>query len=315
MSEALDKKIERDSVASGGSDLAMITSAIVRQSFGATQLVGTQSKPFLLMKEISTGGNVQTVDVLYSMHPILLYCNPTLLKLMLDPLFEQQEAGLWPHTFAIHDLGSKYPIASGHTDGKATDLPIDDGSSMIIMSLAYAQRSGDYEFLAQHYGLLRQWTQLLVDGALTPTSPSSADRISGGLYNQTNLALKGIIGIKAMSEIAKLTNHAQDSTWWNDIATRYIGGWQRLGISLIPVPHSTLHYGNPNSYGLLFNLWSDLELGLNLVPREVYEMQSAFYPTKRRSFGVPLDMRFPWTKSELHYVLSDTLTDSLQRTG
>lgn len=49
--------------------------------------------------------------------------------------------------------------------------------------------------------------------------------------------------------------------------------------------------------GLLYNLFADQELGLNLVPQSVYDMQSRFYPTVENSYGVPLDTRHSLTKS------------------
>lgn len=50
--------------------------------------------------------------------------------------------------------------------------------------------------------------------------------------------------------------------------------------------------------GVLYNLFADRELGLNLVPQSVYEMQSAFYPTVEARYGVPLDTRHDLAKSE-----------------
>ena len=50
--------------------------------------------------------------------------------------------------------------------------------------------------------------------------------------------------------------------------------------------------------GILYNLFADRELGLNLVPQSVYDMQSAFYPTVEAKYGVPLDTRHDLTKSE-----------------
>ena len=48
--------------------------------------------------------------------------------------------------------------------------------------------------------------------------------------------------------------------------------------------------------GLLYNLFGDRELGLNLVPQSVYDMQSAFYPTIEEQYGVPLDTRHDFAK-------------------
>lgn len=50
--------------------------------------------------------------------------------------------------------------------------------------------------------LLEQWANYLVSNTLLPANQASTDVFAGPLANQTNLAIKGIIGIKAMSVIA-----------------------------------------------------------------------------------------------------------------
>lgn len=284
-------------MAAGGKDYLTITSLAVRQSFGATQLVGTLKKHFLFMKEISSNGNTQTVDVVFPLHPIILYFNPALLKLMLDPLFENQESGHYPNMYSIHDLGAHYPNATGHPDGKDEEMPVEECGNMLIMVLAYAQRTTDFSYLKQHYQKLTQWTSFLIQDSLIPAYQLSTDDFAGQLQNQTNLALKGIIGIQAMSEIARLTGNSKDAKNFSTIAHDYINQWQTLGIARDEKPpHTTLNYGANKTHGLLYNLWADKELGLGLVPQSVYDMQSAFYPTQRQTYGVPLDTRHNYTK-------------------
>lgn len=114
----LDSRIASDSHHFSGANYATITSLSACRAFGAAQLVGTSERHLLFLKEISSNGNTQTVDVIYPTMPVLLYTNHSLLKLTLDPLFENQEAGHYPRQSAMHDLGEHYPRAVGHTDGK-----------------------------------------------------------------------------------------------------------------------------------------------------------------------------------------------------
>lgn len=117
--------------------------------------------------------------------------------------------------------------------------------------------------------------------------------------NQTNLALKGIIGIEAMAVIANLTDHPADAAKYTGISHSYILQWQDLAIaSDATPPHSTLSYAANDTHGVLYNLYGDKELSLNLVPQSVYDIQSAFYPTVVEQYGVPLDTRHDYAKND-----------------
>jgi hypothetical protein len=270
-----------------------------RQAFGATNLVGDLTKQYLFLKEISSDGNTQTVDVIFPFHPILLYLKPEWVKLLLDPLFENQESGHYPNRYSMHDLGAHYPNATGHPDGADEQQPLEECGNMLIMTLAYAQRVKDKSYLTKHFKILNQWTQYLIDEALIPADQISTDDFAGSLVNQTNLALKGIIGIQAMAVIANLTGNPVIGANYTNIAHSYITEWQKLGIaSLATPPHTTLNYGHNETHGLLYNLYADRELALNLVPQSVYDMQSNFYPTVMDTYGVPLDTRHEYTKND-----------------
>ncbi|PYH47798.1 glutaminase GtaA [Aspergillus saccharolyticus JOP 1030-1] len=299
LSTELDDKIATDSITAAGQDYLTITSLTVRQAFGATQLCGTTADPYLFMKEISSDGNINTVDVIFPAHPIFLYTNPELLDLLLKPLYEFQESGKYPNSYAMHDIGSNYPNATGHADGNDEAMPLEECGNMVIMSLAFAQRASNTSYLAAHYDMLNVWTSYLIEDALYPSNQISTDDFAGSLANQTNLALKGIIGIEAMATISKETAHSTDASNYTAISHRYIRQWEKIGIAHnANPPHTTLSYGANNSHGLLYNLYADRELGLNLVPQSVYEMQSAFYPTVQNTYGVPLDTRHTYTKGD-----------------
>lgn len=295
----LDAQVADDAKKVAGQDYVTILSLAARQAWAATQVAGTEDAPYIFMKEISSNGNMNTVDVIYPSSPLLLYFNPAWLKYLLDPVYIVQENGLWPEDFSIHDIGFHYPNATGHATEETQEMPVEESGNMLILALAYAQKTGDTSYLEAHYPLLRQWTSYLVANTLIPATQQSTDDFAGALANQTNLALKGIIAIAAMSEIANLTSHPEDGTNLSRIATDYISQWQDLGINRdANPPHTTLAYDNASSHGLLYNLYADSLVKTNLVPKSVYEMQSAFYPTIAEQFGVPLDTRHGWAKND-----------------
>ncbi|KAI0101780.1 glutaminase GtaA [Nemania sp. FL0031] len=296
----LDSKIASDSIAAAGQDYATITSLAVRQVFGALQFTGTAKDPVVFLKEISSNSDIQTVDVIFPAIPLILYTNPNLLNYLLKPLFLNQENGHYPNTNAIHDLGT-FPLAKGYPDGTDEPQPLEECGNMIIMVLAYYQRTKDTAYLKQHYSILTQWAGYLIDESLIPADQISTDDFAGSLANQTNLAIKGIIGLRAMADISKITGHADDSSKYLNISTSYIKQWQTLGInSAAHPPHTTLSYGDGASHGLLYNLYSNslLGFGYDFVPKYVYDMQSNFYPTVALEYCVPLDTRHTYSKTD-----------------
>ena len=299
LATTFDNQVAGASSAAGGADYVTLTSLAARQAFAATQLAGTTDTSYLFLKEISSDGNAQTVDVIFPSHPIFLYTNPTLLRMLLDPLFVNQESGQYPNQYSMHDLGTHYPNATGHPLGNDEMQPLEECGNMLIMTLAYAQKASDTAYLSQHYAILDQWTQYLIQEALIPANQISTDDFAGALANQTNLALKGIIGIEAMAVIANLTGNTTTSENYSSIAHNYIAEWQILGTAMdADPPHTTLAYGMNDTHGDLYNIYGDKELGLGLVPQAVYDMQSAFYPTIIEQYGVPLDTRHDYAKSE-----------------
>lgn len=49
--------------------------------------------------------------------------------------------------------------------------------------------------------LFEQWSKYMIATALIPNNENSTDDFAGALANQTNLAIKGIVGIEAMSRV------------------------------------------------------------------------------------------------------------------
>ena len=62
LSTTLDNKIASDSKAAGGDDYVALTSLATRQAFGSLEFTNTPTEPWVFMKEISSDGNVNTVD-------------------------------------------------------------------------------------------------------------------------------------------------------------------------------------------------------------------------------------------------------------
>ncbi|KAI0185245.1 hypothetical protein EV127DRAFT_208922 [Xylaria flabelliformis] len=257
----------------------------------------TSEDPLVFQKEISSNGNVNTVDVLYPASPFFLYANPNLLRYALQPLYEYQEGQFYPNGYCIHDIGARFPNATGHVDGADEYMPVEESANFIIMSYAYYKFTGDASWLTSHYDLLRQFTRYLIDFSLVPEAQLSTDDFAGTLLNQTNLAIKGIIGLQAMSYIATVAKNTADATDYANIAKSYYEQWEYFAIEPSH-KHTTLAYQWRSSWGLLYNIYFDKLLNMGFVNQSVYTMQSNWYPSVSQLFGIPLDSRHDYTKTD-----------------
>ena len=89
-------QLEEDALKSGSEEYKDILALSARQVLGATSFAGTPDDPLIFFKEISSDGNMNTVDVIYPAFPFFLYTNPRWLAYLLEPLIEHQLSGQYP---------------------------------------------------------------------------------------------------------------------------------------------------------------------------------------------------------------------------
>ena len=95
--DRLDARITADARAAGGPAYAGLCAISLRQAYGGTELVvSPDGKPWAFLKEISSDGNVSTVDVIYPASPAWLYADPAYLGCLLEPLLAYAQSGRWP---------------------------------------------------------------------------------------------------------------------------------------------------------------------------------------------------------------------------
>ena len=307
----LDQKIESDATAAGGKQYAALCAIALRQAFGGTELVSKDGQPWAFLKEISSDGNVSTIDVTYPCMPAFLYADPAYLGLILDPLLDYAEHGGWPKTFAEHDLGSHYPNASGHNDGNEEDMPVEESANMLIMSAAYAARISPAQraqYATLHYPILKQWADYLVANALDPGFQNQTDDFTGFIAHSVNLALKGIIGIGAMSKISTAAGNSADAASYLATARSYIAQWAQKATDSSGA-HLKLAYDQDGTWSLKYNGYPDRLLGLGLVPDSIAAEEAAWYLSRANTYGVPLDLRHTYTKADWELWTAAWLSD------
>lgn len=72
----------------------------------ASDTANTNS-PYIFLKEISTNGDTNTVDVIYPTSTILGVLSPDWIKYLLEPVAAFCSSSAWTADYPVHDLGSK----------------------------------------------------------------------------------------------------------------------------------------------------------------------------------------------------------------
>lgn len=254
---------------------------------------------------------MNTIDVIFPTFPILVSLNPTYLRLMLQPVMEYLalpvSSGGWPKPFVIHDIGSNYPNATGHADGREEDMPLFETSALFQLLYAYQKFTGDTAWAAQWSSLLNGYADYLVQHSLYPAVQLISVDAIRGTVNQTGLAVQSTIGLAAAA--ALLNNSTYRTTADSFVDQIYNQGLGLDGQTPETSTHFTYNYDHSTTWGTLFPIYPDVLLNLTTFPTAAYEMEASYLLTQNKPAGLPFFGPYDYTESLTDGGCAWTITD------
>jgi ubiquinone/menaquinone biosynthesis C-methylase UbiE len=309
--EQFDNDLMADLERVGGPRYAELCALAYRQAIGAHKLAaGPEGQPMLFPKENFSNGCIATVDVIYPAAPIFALLSNDLLKATVTPVFEYAMTPRWKFPFAPHDLGT-YPKANGQVYGggektEENQMPVEESGNMLILAALISQIDGNTKYVDRYWRLLERWAEYLKEKGLDPENQLCTDDFAGHLAHNANLSLKAILALGAYAKMCDMAGRKDQAAEYRGLAERFAKEWIKLADD---GDHYRLAFDRPGTWSQKYNLVWDKLLGLKLFPPEVARKEMAFYKTKLNRFGLPLDNRQPYTKTDWE-VWTATLAES-----
>lgn len=290
----LDKMIYDDGMKAGGKEYAEILSGSYRHVMAAHKLFEDKDGNLLwFSKENNSNGCVNTVDLTYPEAPLFLCYNPDLQKAMMTSILDYSLSGRWTKPFAAHDLGT-YPKANGQVYGG--DMPLEEAGNMLTLAAQICKQEKSTAYVEKYWDILTTWTNYLVENGLHPANQLCTDDFAGHWAGNCNLALKAIMGITGYAEMAKMKGLDDVYAQYTAKAKEMAATWEsetKVG------DHYELAYGaGPDTWSQKYNMVWDKLWKTNIIPNDAMQTEIKYYLTKQNAFGLPLDVRKDYTKSD-----------------
>lgn len=288
-----------DAVRAGGEKYAEICELSFRQAIAAHKLVLDENGEVLFIsKECFSNGCAATVDVSYPSIPLFLIYNPELVKGMMRPIYKYAASDEWQYDFAPHDAG-RYPHVNGQVYGGnrlEKQMPVEECGNMLVMELAVAVATKDVSFAAEHIETLDQWVKYLIDNGRDPANQLCTDDFAGHLAHNCNLSLKAIMGIAGYGIIKGMLGDKRAKRKYISMARDMALDWEKRASN--GDGSYRLAFDRPGTFSMKYNIVWDKLLGTEIMPKSVIESEVASYRAHAHPYGLPLDNRQPYTKSD-----------------
>lgn len=289
-----------DAVKAGGEKYAEMLLLAYRQSVSAHKLAVDENGEILFVsKECFSNGCASTVDVSYPSIPLYLLFNPELVKGMMRPILRFAKSDKWIFDFAPHDCG-QYPLVNGQVyggiDSEKYQMPVEECGNMLVMLANICIAEKDASFAKEDLDLYKKWAKYLLEFGSDPQNQLCTDDFAGHLAHNCNLSLKAVMGLAGLSVVLDMLGEEEESDYYYEQAINMANEWCETAAD--ENGGFRLAFDQKGTFSMKYNMIWDKLWGTNLFPRQVIDAELLSNETHLRPYGLPLDSRKDYTKSD-----------------
>ena len=297
--KAFSDKLFLDATRAGGEKYAEICEISYRQSIAAHKLaVDNDGQILWISKECFSNGCAATVDVSYPSIPLYLMYNPELVRGMMRPIYKYARTDKWIFDFAPHDCG-QFPLVRGQVYGENAlqyQMPVEECGNMLVMAATVAIADKETKFAEENLDLLEAWVKYLEAHGDDPENQLCTDDFAGHLAHNCNLSLKAVMGIAGLGVIYKMLGRDADYEAMIEKARRMAEGWAVRAAN--GDGSYRLAFDRPGTWSMKYNIVWDKLMGTGVMDKGVLATEFASYKHHINAYGMPLDNRETYTKSD-----------------
>lgn len=175
-------------------------------------------------------------------------------------------------------------------------MTLSECGNMIILIDAVCRREKNYSLANDNIRLLKLWSKYIEKYGEDPGNQLCTDDFSGHMPHNANLSIKAVMGLIGFSDILRALGDTNEAEQIEKVARKYAdsacvrakdnnGGYR-------------LAFDRAGTFSLKYNAVWDKLWNSNVFTAEFYQTEIDKYKEKSLPYGIPLDSREKYTKSD-----------------
>ena len=173
-------------------------------------------------------------------------------------------------------------------------MPLEESGNMLTLAAMICIIDGNTDWVDTYWRVCRTWATYLSNNGQDPAEQLCTDDFAGHWAHNANLSIKAIMGVAAYALIAHMKGQESTYETYMEKARKMAAQWMQ---DADDGNHYRLAFDREGTWSQKYNLVWDKLWGLELFPG-VAQKEISYYRSKQNTYGLPLDSRSVYTKSD-----------------